>query len=52
MGDERQIKQVLLDLLSNAVKFPPEGGRIGIEARQADSSPKREGLLQADKAIK
>src|SRR5262249_34488970 len=28
----------LLNLLSNAVKFTPEGGRIGINAKQADGS--------------
>ena len=28
----------LLNLLSNAVKFTPEGGRIGINARQADGA--------------
>src|SRR4030095_13286017 len=31
-GDERKIKQVLLNLLSNALKFTPEGGRIDIRA--------------------
>jgi len=35
-GDERKVKQVLLNLLSNALKFTPEGGRIDIGARLHD----------------
>jgi signal transduction histidine kinase len=35
-GDERKVKQVLLNLLSNALKFTPEGGRIDISARLQD----------------
>jgi GAF domain-containing protein len=35
-GDERKVKQVLLNLLSNALKFTPEGGRIDVSAAVRD----------------
>src|SRR6266404_2928102 len=37
-GDERKVKQVLLNLMSNALKFTPEGGRIDVSARLQDGT--------------
>jgi signal transduction histidine kinase/HAMP domain-containing protein len=38
IGDERKFKQILLNLLTNAIKFTPEGGCVGVAATIANGS--------------
>jgi signal transduction histidine kinase len=35
-GDERRIRQVIFNILSNAVKFTPEGGRVDVASTRVD----------------
>lgn len=37
MADERRINQMMLNIVSNAVKFSPDAGTVGLSARLADT---------------
>jgi signal transduction histidine kinase/DNA-binding response OmpR family regulator/HAMP domain-containing protein len=37
VADPIKLKQMLLNLVSNAIKFTPQGGRVSISARQVES---------------
>jgi signal transduction histidine kinase len=42
-GDRRKIRQVVSSLLSNAVKFTPDRGRVGVEVKPGPLAPGEDG---------
>lgn len=37
LADQRKIKQIIYNLMSNAIKFTPAGGKVGLRARKDDA---------------
>ena len=50
-ADREKVEQILLNLLGNAVKFTPAGGRVRVEATLSDHSPERLLLQVTDTGI-
>ncbi len=44
LGDNIHIVQVFVNIISNAVKFTPEGGKITVSVRQTESDNDKEGV--------
>jgi signal transduction histidine kinase len=51
MGDHDKLLQVLINLVSNAVKYSPDGGRVAITARAADSEDGGVSVSVSDEGI-
>jgi len=50
-ADREKAQQILLNLMSNAIKFTPEGGRITVEARKCDGSPAMAAVRVTDSGV-
>jgi signal transduction histidine kinase len=50
-ADQEKAQQILLNLLNNAIKFTPDGGRITVEARRSEDRPDMAAIRVSDSGV-